>query len=84
MASLYPGVSRTLCSGGWFLHHQGKGSRELWRHQTDPEGDQISVPFNIKKTPTAESIMKAAGLPKDSFLASKKALKKRKRGSGSR
>ena len=79
MASLYKGVSRALKSAGWFFHHQGRGSHEVWRHEDDPDGVEIAVPAKIKKPYTAEAIMKAAGMPKGAFSLSQKELRGEKR-----
>ena len=79
MANLYGQVTQVLKEEGWFLHHQGKGSHEIWRRQDDPDGAAISVPSNLKKRPTAESILKQAGLPKGAY---KTPRRKRKRRSG--
>ena len=67
MAGLYRAVANALKEAGWFRHHQGKGSHELWRHEDHPEGLEIAVPANLKKVFTAESIMKQAGLSKDAY-----------------
>ncbi len=72
MASLYRKVARALPSADWYLHWQGKGSHEHWRHTDARDGDQISVPSNVKKIHTAEGIMKNAGLPKNAYLLSRK------------
>ncbi|MCY3859864.1 MAG: type II toxin-antitoxin system HicA family toxin [Gammaproteobacteria bacterium] len=68
MAGLYRGVARALRENGWTLHRQGKGSHEIWRRIEDPTANPISVPSNIDKPYTAESIMKRAGLPKDAYV----------------
>ena len=78
MAGYYRQVADTLKAAGWFLHHEGKGSHEVWRHRDDPEGGEISVPANLKKRYTAEAIMKQAGLPKDAFAKSGKRSKRRR------
>ena len=67
MAGYYRQVADTLKAAGWFVHHQGKGSHEVWRHESDPDGYEISVPANLKKRHTAEGIMKQASLPKDAY-----------------
>ena len=72
MAGYYRQVAETLTAAGWFHHHEGKGSYEIWRHEDDPERHEVSVPANLKKRYTAESIMKQAGLPKDAFSKSRK------------
>ena len=76
MANLYGPVTRALKDGGWFFHHEGKGSHEMWRHQDAPDGVQISVPSNLKKPYTAEGILKQAGLPKDAYKSGRRRRQK--------
>ncbi|MCY4128879.1 MAG: type II toxin-antitoxin system HicA family toxin [Gammaproteobacteria bacterium] len=71
LATLYRDVTRALKTHGWEFYRQGKGSHEIWRRIDDPSSPAISVPSNISKPYTAESIMKQAGLPKDAYLRSK-------------
>lgn len=75
MANHYRGVSRALKFAGWCLHHQGKGSHEIWSHSADPDGRKITVVKNLKKTRTAETVMKLAGLDKNAYKLSKRNLK---------
>ena len=79
MAGLYRDVARLLEDEGWFLHHQAKGSHEIWRRNDDPDGLEVSVPANLKKVMTAESIMKQAGLPKDAYKPAQRRARRKAR-----
>ena len=72
MASLYRRVTRALKDAGWSFHRQAKGDHEIWRNGTGPGTWAVSVPANLRKLPTAESILKQAGLTKDAIHRSRR------------
>lgn len=57
---LYPQLRRILLDQGCFLVRQAKGSHEFW--QSPISGKRFSVPVTIKKKPTANAILKQAGI----------------------
>ena len=79
MASYYRSVARALRIAGWHLYRQGKGSHEIWSRLSDPDGVKITVPSNIKKEWMAEGVMKLAGLDKQDYKLSERALKQKLR-----
>lgn len=59
-STLYPQLVALLCDAGCVFVRQGKGSHEIWRSPITQKN--ISVPFTIKSKPTANAILKQAGL----------------------
>jgi predicted RNA binding protein YcfA (HicA-like mRNA interferase family) len=59
-SSLYPRLVELLRAGGCTFVRQGKGSHEIWSSPVN--GKQFSVPFTIKSKPTANAILRQAGL----------------------
>ena len=59
-STLYPALVAILRANGCMFVRQGKGSHEIWR---SPMSDKVfSVPFTIKSKPTANAILKHAGI----------------------
>lgn len=59
-STLYPALVAILRANGCMFVRQGKGSDEIWR---SPMSDKVfSVPFTIKSKPTANAILKQAGI----------------------
>jgi predicted RNA binding protein YcfA (HicA-like mRNA interferase family) len=61
-ASLYPELVALLRKAGCVFIRQGKGSHEIWYSPIAHKN--ISVPFTIKSKPTANAILKQAGIDK--------------------
>jgi predicted RNA binding protein YcfA (HicA-like mRNA interferase family) len=60
VSTLYPQLIEILRASGCVFVRQGKGSHEIWR---SPVNQKIfCVPFTIKSKPTANAILKQAGL----------------------
>ncbi len=59
-SSLYPRLVELPREGGCVFVRQGKGSHEIWH--SPMAGKNISVPFTIKSKPTANAILKQAGI----------------------
>ena len=64
MADFYRQVSRALKQSGWYYDHAGKGDHEIWRNGVGEGSWSVSVPRKLRKLPTAESVLKQAGLDK--------------------
>ena len=60
VSTLYPQLSKLLRANGCVLIRQGKGSHEIW--QSPINNKTFSVPFTITSKPTANAILKQAGL----------------------
>lgn len=60
--ALYRQLVRLLRAGGCAPLRQGKGSHEIWFSPLTKR--HFVVPFDIGKRPTANAILKQAGLPK--------------------
>lgn len=59
-STLYPALVAILRSHGCVFVRQGKGSHEIWQ---SPINNKIfSVPFTVKSKPTANGILKQAGI----------------------
>ena len=59
---MYRRLSALLREAGCEFRRQGKGSHEIW---WSPVTRRTStVPRNIEKVPTANAVLKQAGLPK--------------------
>lgn len=58
--SLYPELVGLLRAAGCRFVRQGKGSHEIWHSPVN--GKRFSVPFTIASKPTANAILKQAGL----------------------
>jgi predicted RNA binding protein YcfA (HicA-like mRNA interferase family) len=61
-AALYRRLIRLLRAGGCSFIRQGKGSHEIWFSPLTRR--HFVVPFDIEKAPTANAILRQAGLPK--------------------
>jgi predicted RNA binding protein YcfA (HicA-like mRNA interferase family) len=61
-SNLYPELVRLLTRAGCEIKRQGKGSHEIWFSPISKR--TFSVPRNTRKSHTANSILKDAGLPK--------------------
>ena len=59
-STLYPQLIEILWAAGCVFVRQGKGSHEIWYSPASQKN--ISVPFTIKSKPTANAILKQAGL----------------------
>ena len=60
--ALYRQLVRLLREGGCTPLRQGKGSHEIWFSPLTRR--HFVVPFDIDKRPTANAVLKQAGLPK--------------------
>lgn len=60
--AIYRELVRLLRDAGCTFVRQGKGSHEIWVSPITRR--HFSIPFDIKKAPTANAIMRQAGLPK--------------------
>nr|VFK26987.1 MAG: HicA toxin of toxin-antitoxin [Candidatus Kentron sp. MB]VFK31255.1 MAG: HicA toxin of toxin-antitoxin [Candidatus Kentron sp. MB]VFK75419.1 MAG: HicA toxin of toxin-antitoxin [Candidatus Kentron sp. MB] len=58
--TLYPGLEAILRAHGCELIRQGKGSHEIWRSPLSNK--HFSVPVTIKTKPTANAILRQAGI----------------------
>ncbi len=58
--TLYPTLAKLLRQYGCVLMRQGKGSHEIWYSPLSQKN--FSVPFTIKAKPTANAILKQAGI----------------------
>ncbi|MGO9007902.1 MAG: type II toxin-antitoxin system HicA family toxin [Beijerinckiaceae bacterium] len=61
-SELYRELCRLLKQAGCHFVRQGKGSHEIW--YSPIAGRNFTVPRNIVKAPTANAVLKQAGLPK--------------------
>ena len=61
-ATLYRQVRAVLTAHGCLFVRQGKGSHEIWNSPIS--GKKFSVPTTIKAKPTANAILKQAGIQK--------------------
>jgi len=59
-STLYPELVIILRAAGCVFIRQGKGSHEIWQSPVNQKN--FSVPFTIKSKPTANAILKQAGL----------------------
>ena len=59
-STFYPQLVEVLRSAGCVFVRQGKGSHEIWQSPVNQKN--FSVPFTIKSKPTANAILKQAGL----------------------
>ena len=59
-SSLYTQLVIILRSASCVFIRQGKGSHEIWQSPVNQKN--FSVPFTIKSKPTANAILKQAGL----------------------
>jgi hypothetical protein len=59
---LYRRLVRTLTDGGCRFVRQGKGSHEIWF--SPPTNRHFPVPYDVRKTPTANAVLRQAGLPR--------------------
>ena len=59
-STFYPELVAILRANGCVFIRQGKGSHEIW--QSPITNKNISVPFTIKSKPTANAILKQAGI----------------------
>lgn len=59
-SSLYPSLVEILHTAGCVFVRQGKGSHEIWCSPVNRKN--FSVPRTIKSKPTANAILKQAGL----------------------
>ena len=57
---LYRELRRVLETHGCMFVRQGKGSHEFW--QSPINGKRFSVPVTIKARPTANAILRQAGI----------------------
>ena len=62
MADLYRELVEILRKNGCHLVRPGKGSHEIWYSPITQR--HFAVPFDVKKGPTANAILRQAGLPK--------------------
>jgi hypothetical protein len=60
--ALYRDLVRMLREAGCEFLRQGKGSHEIWFSPISKK--HFVVPFDIDKRPTANAVLKQAGLPK--------------------
>ncbi|MDD5275002.1 MAG: type II toxin-antitoxin system HicA family toxin [Methylovulum sp.] len=60
VSTRYPQWVELLRSSGCVFVRQGKGGHEIWRSPIN--GKIFCVPFTIKSKPTANAILKQAGL----------------------
>lgn len=60
--ALYRQLIRFLKDAGCTFIRQGKGSHEIWYSPITQR--HFAVPFDVKKGPTANAILRQAGLPK--------------------
>ncbi|MFI3217537.1 MAG: type II toxin-antitoxin system HicA family toxin [Methylococcales bacterium] len=58
--TLYPELITLLRKAGCVFIRQGKGSHEIWHSPITHKN--ISVPFTIQSKPTANAILKQAGI----------------------
>ncbi|MDR3302300.1 MAG: type II toxin-antitoxin system HicA family toxin [Spirochaetaceae bacterium] len=58
MKGFYPIVIRILRNGGFEFLRNGKGDHEVWSKGKI----KVSIPYNLDKKPTANDILKKAGL----------------------
>jgi len=58
--TLYTQLAAILRDNGCVFIRQGKGSHEIWRSPVNLKN--FSVPVTIKSKPTANAILKQAGL----------------------
>jgi predicted RNA binding protein YcfA (HicA-like mRNA interferase family) len=59
-STLYPALIALLKAHSCTFVRQGKGSHEIWRSPINQK--TFSVPFTIKSKPTANAILKQAGI----------------------
>jgi len=59
-STLYPELVLLLRKAGCSFVRQGKGSHEIWHSPITQKN--ISVPFTIQSKPTANAILKQAGI----------------------
>jgi predicted RNA binding protein YcfA (HicA-like mRNA interferase family) len=59
-STLYPALVAILRANECVFVRQGKGSHEIWRSPISSK--TFSVPFTIKSKPTANAILKQAGI----------------------
>lgn len=59
---MYLRLSALLRAAGCEFRRQGKGSHEIWWSPITRR--TFTVPRNLQKTPTANAVLKQAGLPK--------------------
>lgn len=59
-STLYPALVAVLRAAECEFLRQGKGSHEIWRSPINQK--TFSVPFTIKSKPTANAILKQAGI----------------------
>jgi len=59
-STLYPELVKILKRNGCVFVRQGKGSHEIW--QSPISEKNFSVPFTINSKPTANAILKQAGI----------------------
>ena len=59
-SSLYPELVKILKQNGCVFVRQGKGSHEIW--QSPISQKNLSIPFTINSKPTANAILKQAGI----------------------
>ena len=59
-STLYPDLVVVLRKAGCTFVRQGKGSHEIWYSPITHKN--ISVPFTIQSKPTANAILKQAGI----------------------
>lgn len=59
-STLYPALVAILRTYGCVFVRQGKGSHEIWR--SSMSNKTFCVPFTIKSKPTANAILKQAGI----------------------
>ena len=59
---LYPQIRQLLTEHGCRFIRQGKGSHEIW--ESPITGKRFSVPVTIKSRPTANAILRQAGIDK--------------------
>jgi predicted RNA binding protein YcfA (HicA-like mRNA interferase family) len=60
--TLYRNLVSLLRERGCTFVRQGKGSHEIWFSPITRRN--FVVPFDVQKTPTANAILRQAGLPK--------------------
>jgi len=60
VSSLYPQLVAILKNHGCVFVRQGKGSHEIWFSPASQK--KFSVPFTIQAKPTANAILRQAGL----------------------
>jgi predicted RNA binding protein YcfA (HicA-like mRNA interferase family) len=59
-STFYPQLVELLRSAGCVFVRQGKGSHEIWHSPITHKN--ISVPFTIQSKPTANAILRQAGI----------------------